>query len=81
MKTQSAVDLLDRHEKLLNQFNLTADDVRQYCRLKAEIFGKGGPFRALFVELDMNNADHVKYKELAAKMVHLHAHLLVHRND
>lgn len=69
-------------DELLAKFNLTWTEVKEYCRLKAVIFGSGGPFKQLFVELDPEkNPDHKRYNELSGKMVHLHAHLINHRNE
>lgn len=70
-----------RNEELLKQFNLTWSEVQEYCKLKAQIYGKGGPFKTLFVTLDLDDPDHARYNELSGKMIHLHAHLLAHRND
>lgn len=62
--------------EILQRFNLTFEELKEYARLKKEIFGNRSITQSLFVVLDDNNTDHKRYKELAGKVIHLNAYLV-----
>lgn len=67
-------------QKILQKFNLTMAELKEYAILKKHLFG-AGLFKSLFVVLDENAKETKRYNELSGKVIRLNAFLLSNRNN